>query len=101
MEKFEVSKVDLTTLLVCTVRYSLGRKTYMPEYAVEMVKRYKDALGEGTLMRIQAEVLGELKVERDYPGHLGMDCDVSNWNNFAIWIDKELFRRRQENDSRS
>jgi hypothetical protein len=40
----EVAPRDLAWLIICSVRYSLGRMSYAPSYTAEMVLKYAGAL---------------------------------------------------------
>lgn len=80
---------DLGTLLVCSVRYSIGRRTYMPSLVADHVMRYwrdLDAGSRATLLRDVEEAI------RDHDGglpSLGDACDET------VWRDLEAFMRRE------
>jgi hypothetical protein len=40
----EVSAADLSWLMMCAVRYSMGRTSFAPSYTAEMVIRYMEAI---------------------------------------------------------
>ena len=81
-KKREVTEIDLWALLLSTVRYSMGRRTYMTSYAPELVKRYGQNLSKAQLIQIANEVAAELKRETNHSGYLGDSCDVDNWTKF-------------------
>ena len=86
----EVNPRDLWTLLLCTIRYSMGRMPYMTSYAPEMVQKYKSVLQKEQLEQIKKEVIDELKIEENHPGYMGHSCDVANWHHFVKWLEKEI-----------
>lgn len=43
----DVTSSDLSFLLMCALRYALGRQSYAPSYIAEMVTRYIDGLTQG------------------------------------------------------
>ena len=74
---------DLWTLLLCTVRYSMGRSTYMSSYAPEMVLRYRAALSAEQLAQVRDEVLTELRLCEARGRTLGDGCDHTSWQRFT------------------
>jgi hypothetical protein len=56
----KVCPLDAWTLLIATVRYSLGRQTYMTWLAPELVLRYADALLPSQLEQIAEEIETEV-----------------------------------------
>ena len=89
----EVSQLDLWTLLLSCVRYSMGRRTYMSTYAPELVQRYGADLTWEQIKQIGEEVDFELRINEKHPGHMGMDCDEKSWRNFRDWCLAEAMRR--------
>jgi len=94
----KIDKKDMWVLLLSTVRYSMGRMTYMSSLAPELVFRYKDYLNEYQLKQIKEEVEKELechnvmkkeKIQEDWLGH---ECDVNSWIKFKNDLE-ELLKR--------
>ncbi len=94
----KVENKDMGVLLLSTVRYSMGRMTYMSSLAPELVFRYKEYLSKEQLQQIKEEVEKEIKchevmkkdnIQSDW---LGMDCDVSYWRKFARDLEELLTR---------
>jgi len=94
----KIDKKDMWVLLLSTVRYSMGRMTYMSSLAPEIVFRYKDYLNEYQLKQIKEEVEKEIechnvmkeeKIQKDW---LGMECDVNSWIKFKNDLE-ELLKR--------
>lgn len=53
---------DLWVFVICTVRYSLGRRSYMPSLCSDLVKKYASALDPRHLMQIADEIDAELEL---------------------------------------
>jgi len=67
-----ISNNDLRTLVVCAVRYALGRQTFMPSMIDEIVRRCMNRLEESTLSIIARDIDEELQM------HANM-CDAATW----------------------
>ena len=69
----------LMSVLICAVRYCLGRRTYMPELPAEtaliMLRDINDQRRMGE--RIGREALGD-------------PCDVKTWETFESWLQGRL-----------
>lgn len=79
---------DLRTLLFCSMRYSLGRQTYMPSLVQDLMKRHRDVLSEQ-----DCDQLGrEIEQYHGTFGKIGADFDTRDWLVFRDW----LFARRDE-----
>lgn len=75
----------LGLLLVCSVRYALGRRTYMPEEIARIVRaRYMD-VSEGDRETIRRDLLKAC----ENPATLGDDCDIRTWNVLLDWIEAQ------------
>ena len=77
---------DMWIMLMSTVRYAMGRRTYMTGLAPELVLKYKGYLIDSQVEQIRDEVLRELNIHRNMEkdgvhGWLGDDCDVESWQN--------------------
>ena len=77
----QVNQSDLGTLMVCALRYCVGRATYMPSLVMDITKKHWDFLSEKDKQVIARDV--REAIER---GNLGHDCDVTEWNKFRDWI---------------
>lgn len=75
----EVTEYDLSALLICTVRYALGRRSYIVSDANGFVRRYlRDTNTRDVLVRdIKGqEVLG-----------YGDSCDLNEWMDLLMWLE--------------
>ena len=104
-----VSRRDMWTLLLQSVRYSMGRMSMAPSHSQDMVREHVAALNDHCLAQIQREVVEELEranesrkraladgaeVSRtDCRYWLGHECDHRGWLAFANWCGAELQRR--------
>ena len=85
----QINNEDLFTLLLSTVRYSLGKRTFMSSEAGNLVMRYKACLTKHQLQQILDKVTKEityhntLKRINVFPPWLGDKCDIANWEDFA------------------
>jgi len=74
---------DVWVLLLSTVRYSMGRQTYMSSLAPEMALRYAAALTSKQVEQMRDEVLNELNTCEKAGQTLGGDMDHRSWKKFA------------------
>jgi len=80
-----VAPPDLWVMLLSTVRYSMGRMTYMSNLAGELVIGYAKYLTKMQLEQIVNEIEGELLRCARTNVTLGMDMDDRAWRkNVAI-----------------
>jgi hypothetical protein len=78
-----IHKNDMWTLLLSTIRYSMGRTTYMTSLAPELVLRYKDYLTPRQLSQIADEIEKEIKIYERSGRTLGDPSDHSSWKKAA------------------
>lgn len=76
---------DLQTILICAVRYSLGRATYMPGLVTDWIMGHCG----GKLNRKTLSVMARDIEEAKRIDCLGMDCDVKTWMRFYEWLKGE------------
>lgn len=83
-----INAYELETLAVASVRYSLGRQTYMPLSVMEIIEPYLPQFSENTLAVLDRDITSH---ERDE--NLGSSYDAKNWLDFRAKIRKELESR--------
>lgn len=66
---------DLGLLLICAVRYSLGRQTYMPHAVQEIIRENLDAIDKTDLGVIARDI--SEAAERNQLGHPVIDAPES------------------------
>src|SRR3990172_12066555 len=94
---------DLWVMLISTIRYSMGRQSYMPGLCAEMYAHYKSALTLGQRKQIADEIETELRYVMElrasgalrhavYPVNvwLGSEGDHKTWETLAMQIRTEL-----------
>ncbi len=60
---------DFDTIIICAVRYAMGRNTYMPSLVEGFVRRWMDCLEEQTLSIIARDIENDLRLYEDMPDH--------------------------------
>ena len=89
---------NLYTVLICAVRYSIGRRTYMPG----LVTDWAMANLAGKIPRNTCEIIRRDIQEQREMGQranfdaLGDPCDVRTWEKFEQWLRGQM--EREEND---
>ena len=87
----EINK-DLETILLCAIRYAIGRQTYMPSLVIDYITPLLSHLSYNTLGLIAAEI-----IDHSYDGGLGDDMiDRPYWLAFKKKILAEMERRGNE-----
>lgn len=87
----EIDK-NFESILVCAVRYAIGRKSYMPSMVIDYITPLLPYLSYWTLGLIVAEI-----IDHNYEGGLGDDkIDRPYWLNFKRKILAEMERRGNE-----
>ncbi len=79
----EVNAADLWTLLLSTIRYSLGRQTYMVQYSTELFERYGEALTVMQRLQIAREILQEVERCERQGKTCGSEGDHVHWKTFV------------------
>lgn len=72
--KIKVEQKDLSSLLLCTFRYALGRRTYIVNECCEWLTEYWDIIPEGWREQIHSDI--RHAIEHDMAGD---KCDVESW----------------------
>ena len=66
------------TILICALRYCVGRQTYMPGLVIDWAKRHWEELKPNDQNPIKKEVEEIFESDR----YLGDRCDIETWLNF-------------------
>lgn len=95
---------------VCAVRYSLGRRTYMPSLVTSYISKHLDKFNDNQLSILERDIFEHgrsyIPVHNDFGyttlelGDLnreayGDSCDFDTWMNFLDTIRKELDKRKE------
>ena len=87
----EIDK-NFETILLCAVRYAIGRQTYIPSLVIDYITPLLSHLSYNTLGLIAAEI-----IDHSYDGGLGDDMiDRPYWLAFKKKILAEMERRGNE-----
>ena len=81
-----VAPLDLRTLLFCSMRYSLGRQTYMPSLVQDLIKAHKDVLTKDDFKQLADEII---EYHGKSNGKMGADFDTRDWLLFREWLLRE------------
>lgn len=80
----QINEKELQTLIVCSVRYAVGRMSYVTTEIADMVKEYEPWLSEQTKRLIIEEINFEERVD-----NLGMSCDAWTWKELRDFLQKK------------
>ena len=87
----EIDK-DFETILICAVRYAIGRKTYIPSMVIDYITPLLPYLSEDVLKLIANEIIGCYT----YEGALGDEMiDKPYWEQFLRKIRLEIGDRNE------
>ena len=82
----EINK-DFETILLCAVRYAIGRRTYIPSLVIDYITPLLPYLSEDVLKLIADEIIGRYT----YEGALGDEkIDKPYWEQFLRKIRLEI-----------
>ena len=79
VKKIKPDNNDMWILLMSTIRYSMGRRTYMSFLAGELVIKYHSYLTKNQLLQIVEEIERELKLSEVNSNYLGSKYDHEGW----------------------
>lgn len=86
----EIDK-NFETVLLCAVRYAIGRKSYMPSMVIDYITPLLPYLSDNTLRLIADEIIEY----RSYEGGLGDEkIDRPYWEQFLRKIKVEMEKRK-------
>lgn len=83
VNRMEISKKNLRVLLICSFRYALGRRTYVPDMIKKMIIDNWDVLTDHDHYQIREDIRHAIK--HDMAGH---DYDVKTWQELLIYNPK-------------
>jgi len=89
----EIAPIDMWVMLSSTVRYSMGRRTYMSSLAGELVLRHQEYLSTQQLNQIIDEIEKELLFQASMGKKLGDDCDDQAWRTTVAQL-QEVVKKR-------
>ncbi len=80
--KITVPDNHFECVLVAALRYSIGRRTYMPELVTNFIKGYCAG-------KLSKHILEVMIRDIDTASSLGDGCDIETWLSFKAWLEKE------------
>lgn len=90
-DNVSVDPNTMWTLLLCTVRYAMGRQTGIVSETCNYVRRYHEHLETWQARQIAREIREELsRAERKVfynTGFLGAKCDHEDWTKLAKFLE--------------
>ena len=87
MKLVEINE-DFCTILICAIRYCLGRQTYMPSLVTDFIRPLLPHLDDKTLRVMRADIT----VTESY-GNETIDKPI--WMRFLNDIEQEICRRKE------
>ena len=88
----EIDK-NFETILLCAIRYAIGRETYMPSLVIDYITPLLPYLSEDVLKLIADEIIGHYT----YEGALGDEkIDKPYWEQFLRKIRLEIGDRNEK-----
>ena len=88
-----ITAQEFQKLIIESVRYTLGRRSYVVEETNELVRKYLPKIDNNALGILIRDI--ELEADRDM---LGMDFDKKMWLTLLDTLKNERDRRKPEND---
>lgn len=79
---------DVNTLIFCSFRYALGRRSYIVFDVVDLITKHYHNLYYQTKELIHKEIIAAIKQDE-----AGMEMDVKEWRKILIlYLDEQLVR---------
>lgn len=81
--KWNLNDEDYDELLICAVRYALGRRTYVVDDVCTMVRNNRKNISNNTLSVIIRDIIdfgrnNNHEIDLDSPAY-GDECDLNDW----------------------
>ena len=95
MTDITIAAEEFQSLVICAERYVIGRMTYAPHEVGEIIKRYLDKIGNGTL----DVLINDIEHQSQFDWGLGADCDKKMWLALLDTLKNERDRRKSENET--
>jgi hypothetical protein len=74
-----VGRDDMWTFLLCTIRYAMGRRSYITGLVSDMYRTYREILTPDQRRQIAREVRRETEMQEQVGRTLGDKCDHAGW----------------------
>ena len=84
---------DFCAILVCAIRYCLGRQTYMPSLVIDFIRPLLPHLDDKTLSIIENDI-------RNAESYGSEKIDKPIWVRFLSEVEEEICRRKEKRTRR-
>ena len=91
----EFNDRDAETLMICSVRYALGRMTYMPSMVQDIIAGKIHQLSENCLKVIIDSIETHGGLGQCNPAAYGDPYDYRGWMEFKTELKRELKKRKE------
>ncbi len=78
---------DFDAVLLCAVRYCLGRRTYMPDLVTKWIMGTCNHKLSPNTIKIMLRDINDQRKMGDKA--LGDPCDIQTWNTFEKWLKEQ------------
>lgn len=93
-KELKVNREDFATIAICALRYSMGRRTYMPRLVQSIVRPFLPEMSDKDLHVLQDDLHRQKEM-----GNYGDPCDKEEWLRFASEVNAEAARRKTEKEN--
>ena len=93
LEPITIDTEDFDSIVICALRYCIGRRTYMPSIVIEFVKPLLSVLDNKTLKVIQKDI-------KNASNYGDESIDKPLWMRFLDDVEMEINKREDGNFSR-
>ena len=83
-------------ILICAVRYALGRMSYIVGVVAEYVAIKRNELSEECVNIIIRDIEEQLGFYHSHNSTLGMECDEETWKNLLEMLKLTKFQKNSE-----
>jgi hypothetical protein len=97
MRNIAISLDDLWMMVLSTVRYSMGRRSYIVGWCCDdLLKHYCEYLLDHQIVQIADEIERELRFCEARGETLGTEIDHRRWKEATQWLKEQIELREQE-----
>lgn len=83
----EVSQHDLDFLMMCSLRYCMGRMSTAPSEFQDIAKKLVVSMSAQSRAIMLRDVTEELHKKEAFGHKLGAACDHKSWQEFQLWLE--------------
>ena len=85
-DKTNIEKDDLSTLIICSERYAIGRQTYIVSDVCSMIKKYIDQIDNRAVCCMERDI-------REAPSYGSYIIDAPEWERTLSLLQEEINER--------